>query len=323
VVDSKLEKGRGSVATVLIQRGTLRIGEPVVVGVNSGRVRQLINDHDEYLKEVGPATPVQITGLNGVPQAGESFYAVATDQEAKEIALKRSQVKREQETRRTHGHVTLDRVFDKIKEGTIRELKLIIKADVDGSVEVLSDTLGKIATDEVRTNIIHAGVGQIIESDVLLAAASDAIIIGFNVTPDSRARELAKREEIDIRHYTIIYEAEKEIKDALSGMLAPDVSQEFVGAAEVRETFKVPKIGMIAGCFVKEGRITRKDLVKLVRDGKIVYEGRVGSLRRFKDDAREVKEGFECGIGIENFNDIKVGDMIEAFAVVETARTLQ
>lgn len=323
VVDSKLEKGRGPVATVLIQRGTLRIGEPVVVGINSGRVRQLTNDRDEYLKEVGPATPVQITGLNGVPQAGESFYAVASDQEAKEIALKRNQVKREQETRRTHGHVTLDRVFDRIKEGTIRELNLIIKADVDGSVEVLSDTLGKIATDEVRTNIIHAGVGQIIESDVLLAAASDAIIIGFNSTPDARARELAKREDIDIRHYSIIYEAEKEIKDALSGMLSPDVSQEFMGSAEVRETFKVPKVGMIAGCFVKEGRITRKDLVKLMRDGKIVYEGRVASLRRFKDDAREVKEGFECGIGIENFNDIKVGDMIEAFAVVETARTLQ
>lgn len=323
VVDSKLEKGRGPVATVLIQRGTCRVGDPVVAGVNSGRIRQLINDRENLLKEVGPSMPVQITGLNGVPQAGDSFYAMASDQEAKEIALKRSQIKREQETRRTHGHVTLDRVFDRIKEGTIRELKLIIKADVDGSVEVLSDTLGKIATDEVRTNIIHAGVGPIIESDVLLAAASDAIIIGFNVSPDSRARELAKVEEIDVRQYSIIYEAEKEIKDALSGMLAPDISQEFVGAAEVRETFKVPKVGMIAGCFVKEGRITRKDLVKLMRDGKIVYEGRVSSLKRFKDDAREVKEGFECGIGIENFNDIKVGDTIEAFAVVETARTLQ
>lgn len=323
VVDSKLEKGRGPVATVLIQRGTCRLGEPVVAGVNSGRVRQLISDREEFLKEVGPSMPVQITGLNGVPQAGDSFYAVASDQEAKEIALKRSQVKREHESRRTHGHVTLDRVFDRIKEGTIKELKLIIKADVDGSIEVLSDTLGKIATDEVRTNIIHAGVGPIIESDVLLAAASDAIIIGFNVAPDSRARELSKNEDIDIRQYSIIYEAEKEIKDALSGMLAPEISQEFVGAAEVRETFKVPKVGLIAGCFVKEGRITRKDLIKLVRDGKIIYEGRVSSLKRFKDDAREVKEGFECGIGIENFNDIKVGDTIEAFAVVETARTLQ
>jgi len=323
VVDSKLERGRGPVATVLIQRGTCRVGDPVVAGTNSGRIRQLITDRDEFLKEVGPSMPVQITGLNGVPQAGESFYAVSSDQEAKEIALKRSQVKREQDTRRTHGHVTLARVFDKIKEGSIRELKLIIKADVDGSVEVLSDTLGKIATDEVRTNIIHAGVGQIIESDVLLAAASDAIIVGFNVTPDSRARELAKQEDIDIRQYSIIYEAEKEIKDALSGMLAPEISEEFVGAAEVRETFKVPKIGVIAGCFVKEGRIARKDLVRLVRDGKKIYEGRVSSLKRFKDDAREVKEGFECGIGIENFNDIKVGDTIEAFAVVETARTLQ
>jgi len=323
VVDSKLEKGRGPVATVLIQRGTCAVGEPVVAGTNSGRIRQLINDRDEFQKEVGPSMPVQITGLSGVPQAGDSFYAVASDQEAKEIALKRSQVRREQDTRRTHGHVTLDKVFDRIKEGTIKELKLIIKADVDGSIEVLSDTLGKIATDEVRTNIIHAGVGPIIESDVLLAAASDAIIIGFNVSPDSRSRELAKQEEIDIRQYSIIYEAEKEIKDALSGMLSPEISQQFVGAAEVRETFKVPKVGMIAGCFVKEGRITRKDLIKLVRDGKIIYEGRVSSLKRFKDDAREVKEGFECGIGIENFNDVKVGDMIDAFAVVETARTLQ
>jgi translation initiation factor IF-2 len=307
----------------LIQRGTCRVGEPVVAGTNFGRVRQLINDRDKTLKEVGPSMPVQITGLNGVPQAGDSFYGVASDQEAKEIASRRSQIRREHETRRTHGHVTLDRVFDRIKEGTIKELKLIIKADVDGSVEVLSDTLGKIATDEVRTNIIHEGVGPIIESDVLLAAASDAIIIGFNVAPDARSRELAKQEDIDIRQYSIIYEAEKEIKDALSGMLSPDVSQEFMGAAEVRETFKVPKVGMIAGCFVKEGRITRKDLIKLVRDGKIIYEGKVSSLKRFKDDAREVKEGFECGIGLENFNDLKVGDVIEAFAVVETARTLQ
>jgi len=323
VVDSKLEKGRGPVGTVLIQRGTLRIGEPVVAGMFSGRVRQIMDDHEQALKEVPPGIPALITGLNGVPQAGDSFLAVASDQEAKEIAQKRNQIKREQETRRTHGHVTLDKVFDRIKDGTIRELKIIIKADVDGSVEVLSDTLGKIATDEVRTNIIHAGVGPIIESDVLLAAASDAIIIGFNVTTDSRSRELAKREDIDIRQYSIIYEAEKEIKDALSGMLAPDISQEFIGAAEVRETFKVPKIGLIAGCFVKEGRISRKDLVKLVRNGKIIYEGRIGSLKRFKDDAREVKEGFECGIGIENYNDVKVGDSIEAFTVVETARTLQ
>ena len=267
--------------------------------------------------------PVQITGLNGTPQAGDSFYAVQTDQEAKELALKRSQVKREQESRRTHGRLTLDRVFDRIREGAIKELKLIIKADVDGSVEVLSDTLGKIETDEVRTNIIHDGVGPIIESDILLAAASDAIIIGFNVAPDARARELAKKETVDIRQYDIIYEAEKEIKDALSGMLSPEISEEFVGAAEVRELFKVPKIGVIAGCFVRDGRITRKDKVKLVRDGKIIYDGVIGSLRRFKDDAKEVKEGFECGIGIEGYNDIKVGDSIEAYTIVETARTLQ
>ncbi len=323
VVDSRLERGRGAVATILIQRGTCKIGEPIISGINHGRIRTIVSDQDVSLKEVGPSMPVQITGLNGTPQAGDSFYAVQTDQEAKELALKRSQVKREQESRRTHGRLTLDRVFDRIREGAIKELKLIIKADVDGSVEVLSDTLGKIETDEVRTNIIHDGVGPIIESDILLAAASDAIIIGFNVAPDARARELAKKETVDIRQYDIIYEAEKEIKDALSGMLSPEISEEFVGAAEVRELFKVPKIGVIAGCFVRDGRITRKDKVKLVRDGKIIYDGVIGSLRRFKDDAKEVKEGFECGIGIEGYNDIKVGDSIEAYTIVETARTLQ
>ena len=323
VVDSRLERGRGPVATVLIQRGTCKIGEPIIAGINYGRIRTIVSDKKEALKEVGPSMPVQITGLRGTPQAGDSFYAVQSDQEAKELALKRDQLKREHESRRTPGHLTLDRVFDRIREGAIKELKLIIKADVDGSVEVLSDTLGKIETDEVRTNIIHSGVGPIIESDILLAAASDAIIIGFNVAPDARARELAKKETIDIRQYDIIYEAEKEIKDALSGMLSPEISEEFVGAAEVRELFKVPKLGIIAGCFVRDGRITRKDKVKLVRDGQIIYDGVVGSLRRFKDDAKEVKEGFECGIGIEGYNDIKVGDSIEAYTIVETARTLQ
>ncbi len=323
VVDSRLERGKGAVATILIQRGTCRIGEPIISGINYGRIRTIVSDKDVALKEVGPSMPVQITGLNGTPQAGDSFYAVQTDQEAKELALKRSQVKREQESRRTHGRLTLDRVFDRIREGAIKELKLIIKADVDGSVEVLSDTLGKLETDEVRTNIIHEGVGPIIESDVLLAAASDAIIIGFNVVPDARARDLAKKESIEIKHYDIIYEAEREVKEALSGMLSPEISEEFVGAAEVRELFKVPKLGLIAGCFVRDGRITRKDKVKLVRDGQIIYDGIVGSLRRFKDDAKEVKEGFECGIGIEGYNDIKVGDSIEAYKIVETARTLQ
>jgi translation initiation factor IF-2 len=323
VIESKLEKGRGPVATVLIQRGTCFVGDSIVSGVHFGRVRTMTNDRAEDQTEAGPAKPVQVTGLNGVPQAGDSFMAVASDQEAREISSKRSQVKREQDFRRPQGAITLDKVFDRIREGQIKEVRLVIKGDVQGSVEVLSDTLGKIQTDEVKTNIIRSGVGAITESDVLLAAASDAIIIGFHVTPQARAREVAKTEKVDIRLYEIIYEAEDDVKKALEGLLSPDLSEEFVGSAEVRETFRVPKIGVIAGSYVKSGRINRKDKVRLVRDGKPVYEGTLKSLKRFKDDTREVKEGYECGIGLENFDDIKVGDLIESFEIVETARTLE
>lgn len=323
IVDSRLEKGRGPVATVLIQTGTCHKGDPIVAGAFSGNVRTLSNDRDQLLKEAGPSTPVQVTGLRGVPQAGDSFLVVRDAQEAREITAKRSQIKRIYESRRPMGLVTLEKVFDRIREGQIKELRLIIKGDVDGSVEVLSDTLGKIQTDEVKTNIIRQGVGGVTESDVLLAAASEAIIIGFHVAPDLRARETARREKVDIRQYNIIYEAEDDIKKALEGMLSPVISEKFVGQAEVRETFRVPKLGLIAGCYVKQGRIQRNSKVRLLRDGTVIYEGNVGSLRRFKDDAKEVKEGFECGIGIENFNDIKVGDLIEAFELVETARKLE
>ncbi|MDX9856949.1 MAG: translation initiation factor IF-2 [candidate division Zixibacteria bacterium] len=323
IVDSRLERGRGPVATVLIQRGTCAIGDPIVAGMYSGRIRTMVNDREEKMEIIGPSTPAQITGLSGVPQAGDSFLVVHDDQEAREITLRRSQIKREYEHRRPQGAVTLEKVFDQIREGQIRELRLIIKGDVDGSVEVLSDTLGKIATDEVKTHIIRSGVGAVTESDVLLAAASDAVIIGFQVAPDTRARELARTEKVDIRQYSIIYEAESDIRKALEGLLSPTVSENLVGSAEVRNTFRVPKVGLIAGCYVKEGRINRKDRIKLVRDGKIVYSGSIGSLRRFKDDAREVKEGYECGIGIENFQDVKLGDVIEAYELVETARTLQ
>jgi translation initiation factor IF-2 len=322
VVDSRLERGLGPVVTVLIQKGTCKIGDSIVAGTFSGRIRTLTNDNDLRLTEIGPSTPARITGLAGVPQAGDSFLAVKDDQEAKEISMKRSQLKREYEFRRPHGVITLERVFDQIKEGQIKEVRLIIKGDVDGSVGVLSDTLGKISTSEVKTNIIRQGVGAITESDVLLAAASDAIIIGFQVSPDSRARELARREKVDVRTYDVIYEAEDDVRKALEGLLSPKVEERFVGGVEVRNVFKVPKIGNIAGCYVKEGRINRKDKVRLMRDGKLVFAGIISSLRRFKDDAREVKEGFECGIGIENFNDIKVGDVIEAYEIVETARTL-
>jgi len=322
VVDARLERGRGPVATVMIQKGTCTVGDSVVAGVNHGRIRTITNDRDENLQQIGPSTPAQITGLNGVPQAGDTFISVKSDQEAKEISLKRTHIKREQDVRRTLGRASLDQIFARIKEGQVEELRLVIKADVDGSVEVLSDTLGKITHDEVKATIIHRGVGAITESDVLLAAASDAVIIGFHVTPDIRAREVAKHENIDIRLYDVIYEAEDNIRKALSGMLAPEVTEKFVGMAEVRDLFKVPKVGMVAGCYVKEGRFQRTDKVRLVRDGKIIYTGQLSSLRRFKDDAREVKEGFECGIGIENFNDLKVGDIIEAIEMVETARTL-
>jgi len=322
VIDGKLEKGRGPVITVLIQKGICKVGDSIVAGIHSGHVRSINNEREESLLSIGPSTPAQITGLSGVPQAGESFIVVKNDQEAKEISLKRNQIKREQDFRKKHVSVSLDQIFDRIKEGKIKELHLIIKGDVHGSVEVLSETLSKIVTEEVKTTIIHQAVGAITESDVLLANASGAIIIGFHVAIDSRARELAKKEKVDIRLYDIIYEAENDIKKALEGMLSPDIKEKFVGLAEVRNVFKIPKIGAIAGCYVKEGRFNRNDTVRLIRNGKVIYTGHMSSLKRFKDDAREVKEGFECGIGLERFNDPKVGDIIEAIELIEIAKTL-
>jgi len=322
VVEAKLERGRGPVSTVIIQKGHIQVGDPIVAGSFYGHARVMLNDRDKQMKLAGPATPIRLTGLGGVPQAGDSLMVVADDQEAREIAVKRAQLRREQEIRQGFGRVTLDKLYEQIKEGQIKELRLIIKADVDGSTEVLGETLGKIATDEVRTVIIHRGVGAINESDVILAAASNAIIIGFNVTPDGRAREAAAREKIEIKLYSIIYEVEDDIRKALEGMLAPDISEEFVGAAEVRQIFKVPKIGIIAGCFVKDGTIHRSDKVHIVRDGRIVHTGNLCSLKRFKDDVREVASGYECGIGIENYNDLKVSDSIEVYKLVETARKL-
>jgi len=322
VVEAKLEKGRGPISTVIIQKGNINVGDPIVAGSYFGHVRVMLNDRELPMKTAGPATPVRITGLGGVPQAGDSLIVVSDDQEAREIALKRTQLRREQEIRRGFGRATLDKIYEQIKEGQVKELRLVIKADVDGSAEVLAETLGKIGTDEVRTVIIHKGVGSINESDVLLAAASNAIIIGFNVTSDGRARDAAAREKVEIKQYSIIYEVEDDIKKALEGMLSPDVSEEFVGAAEVRQIFRVPKIGVIAGCFVKEGSIHRTDKVHIVRDGRIIHTGNLHSLKRFKDDVREVSSGYECGIGIENYNDVKVGDSIEVYKLVETARKL-
>ena len=322
VIDAKLEKGRGPVATVLIQKGSCEIGDSIVAGIHSGRVRTITDDRGVELQHIGPSSPAQLTGLNGVPQAGDTFMQVRNDQEAREISLRRDQLKREYDSRRPRGAVSLDRVFDRIREGQMKEVRLVIKADVDGSAEVLTDTLSKIGTDEAKVNVIRKGVGSISESDVLLAQTSEAIIIGFQVSIDTRARELARQEKVDIRLYDVIYEAEDDVKKALEGLLSPTIEEHFVGQAEVRDLFKVPKVGYVAGCYITQGKVGRRDKIRLVRDGKVIHSGQVSSLRRFKEDAREVKEGFECGIGIENFNDIKVGDLIEAFEIVETARTL-
>ncbi len=323
VIEAELEKGRGPSCTVIVQKGTVKISEPVCAGTFHGRIRVMLGDLDNKLESAGPSVPMRFTGLNGVPQAGDSFMVVKDDQEARLIASKRAQIKREYEIRRGFGRATLENIYAQIKEGQIRELRLIIKADVDGSAEVLSETLGKIGTDEVRTTILHKGVGAVTETDVLLAATSGAVIIGFNVTPDARAREMAAKEKVDIRKYSIIYEVESDIRKALEGMLAPEKREIFGGLAEVREIFKVPKLGAIAGSFVREGTIKRTSNVHITREGIIIHTGGLASLRRFKDDAREVTNGYECGIGIENFNDIKVGDLIEAFEIEEIARKLE
>ncbi|MCP4631993.1 MAG: translation initiation factor IF-2, partial [candidate division Zixibacteria bacterium] len=323
VIEAKLEKGRGPSCTVIVQKGSVNTSDPVCAGTFYGRIRVMLGDMENKLESVGPSAPMRFTGLNGVPQAGDSFMVVKDDQEARQISTKRAQIKREYEIRRGFGRATLENIYAQIKDGQIKELRLIIKADVDGSAEVLADTLSKIRTDEVRTTILHKGVGAVTESNVLLAATSGAIIIGFNVTPDARAREMAAKEKVDIRKYDIIYEVESDVRKALEGMLAPEEKEVFSGLAEVRQVFKVPKIGAVAGCFVKEGTIKRVNKVHITREGIIIHTGDLVSLRRFKDDAREVTNGYECGIGIENFNDIKVGDLIEAYEIEEIARTLE
>ncbi len=269
----------------------------------------------------GPSTPVQLTGLDGIPQAGDTFLVMDSDREAREISLKRQQLKREQDFRQVHL-TTLDDISQQIKDGQVRELNVIVKGDVDGSVEALSDSLMKIAHKEVKLNVIHSGVGTISESDVILAAASGAVIIGFRVRPNLNARRLAEKEKVDIRNYSIIYDAIDDIHNALEGLLSPEKKEEVLGTVNVREVFKVPKIGNIGGCYVVDGRILRSNRVRLVRDGIQVFEGTISSLKRFKDDVREVESGFECGIGLENFNDIKVGDVIEAYRIVESKRKL-
>jgi translation initiation factor IF-2 len=323
IIESRLEKGRGPVATVLVACGSVAVGDTIVAGVNHGRVRTIINDSGKHLTVLKPGDPGQISGLNGAPQAGDSFLVVPNESSAREITSKRMQIKREYDYRRPRGHATLENIFSRIQDEKIKELPLLIKGDVDGSVEVLAETLSAIEHDEVRVRIVHKGVGGITESDILLAATSGAIIIGFHVGPTPRAREVAAREQVDIRRYSVIYEVEDDVRKALEGLLAPAFEERHVGLAEVRDIFKAPKVGLIAGCHVKDGIIRRANKVHLMRDGKKVFTGPIDSLRRFKDDVKEVQTGFECGIHIENFNDVKVGDTIETFEIIEVARTLQ
>ena len=321
ILEAQLDKGKGITATVLVQKGTLRIGDPFLAGIYSGKVRAMFDERGNRVEAAGPSTPVQLTGLDGFPQAGDIFVATSSDREAREVSLKRQQLKREQDFRQVRL-TTLDDISQRIKEGEVKELAVIVKGDVDGSVEALSDSLMKIRHEEVKLNVIHNGVGTISESDIILAAASGAVIIGFRVRPNLNARRLAEKERVDIRTYNIIYDAINDIHKALEGMLTPERREEITGTIEVREVFKVPKVGNIAGCYVQDGKIVRSNKVRLVRDGIQVFEGGISSLKRFKDDVREVESGFECGIGLENFNDIKAGDTIEAFKIVEAKRKL-
>jgi translation initiation factor IF-2 len=321
VIEASLDKGRGYVSTIMIQSGTLRIGDILLAGANYGRVKAMFDDTGKRINEAGPSTPVVVLGLDGAPQAGEKVMVLETDREAREIATKRGQILREQSIR-TKKHITLDEIGRRLAIGNFKQLNVIVKGDVDGSVEALTDSLLKLSTQEIQVAIIHKGVGQISESDVLLASASDAIILGFQVRPSGAARRVAENEEIEIRLYSIIYDAINDVKAAMEGMLAPETEEVIVGNAEVREVFKISKIGTIAGCMVTDGSIKRNNPIRLIRDGIVIYAGKLGSLKRHKDDAGEVKSGFDCGIGIDGFNDIKMGDVIESYEQREVKRTL-
>ncbi|MCH8545610.1 MAG: translation initiation factor IF-2 [Cryomorphaceae bacterium] len=321
VVEATLDKGRGYVTTILVQRGTLRVGDIILAGQYSGRVRAMMDERGKPIKEAGPSTPVSLLGLDGAPMAGDKFNVMDDEKEARNIATRRQQLQREQSTR-TQKNITLEEIGRRLALGDFKELNIILKCDVDGSVEALSDSLQRLSTDEIQVNIVHKAVGQITESDVLLAAASNAIVIGFNVRPSANARKVAEKESVDIRNYSIIYDAINEVKDAMEGMLSPEVKEKIVCNLEVRETFKITKVGTIAGCMVLDGTIKRSTRVRLIRDGVVVYTGELGSLKRFKEDVKEVQKGYECGLNIQNFNDIKVGDIIEGFEEVEVKKTL-
>ena len=321
IIESSLDKGRGYVATVLVQNGTLRVGDVVLAGQYFGHVKAMFNERGQKMQEATPSTPALILGLNGAPQAGDKFNVMNNEKDARMLANKREQLQREQGLR-TQKHITLDEIGRRIAIGNFQELNIIVKGDVDGSIEALSDSLLKLSTPEIQVNVIHKAVGQISESDVILAAASNAIIVGFQVRPSMGARKLAEREQVDIRLYSIIYTAIEEIKAAMEGMLSPDMKEEITATVEVLETFKISKVGTIAGCMVREGKITRSSKVRVIRDGIVIYTGELGSLKRFKDDVKEVSKGFECGLNIANYNDIRVGDVVEAYEEVAVKKTL-
>ena len=321
VVEAFLDKGRGYVSTILVQTGTLKIGDFVLAGKNTGKIKAMYDERGNALEVAGPSTPVSILGLDGAAQAGDSFSVYNDEREAKQIATKRNQLQREQ-TVRTQKHITLDEIGRRIALGDFKELNIILKGDVDGSVEALTDSFQKLSTEEIQVNIIHKGVGAITESDVLLASASDALVIGFNVRPMGNARQVADKEAIDIRTYSIIYDAINELKDAMEGMLSPDIKEEITGLCEVRETFKVSKLGTIAGCMVTKGSILRNSEVRIIREGVVIFSGSLASLKRFKDDVKEVNKGYDCGLQVNDFKDIKVGDEIEGFINVEVKKKL-
>ena len=321
VVEARLDKGRGAITTVLVQQGTMKIGDPIVAGLHYGRVRSMTNDQGQAVEEAGPSFPVEVTGLTGVPEAGESFHAVADEKTAKDVAQHRHHKIREAELAKS-SRVSLEELYARIQEGDVKELKIIVKADVQGSAEAVSTTLTKLSTDACRLIVIHSGVGGITETDISLAAASNAIVLGFNVRPAPKATRFAELEGVDIRLYKIIYEAVDDIKNAMEGLLAPTLTEEDLGRAEVREAFNVSKVGTIAGCYVASGKILRNAHARLLRDDVVVWTGKLTSLRRFKDDVKEVSNNYECGIGLENYNDIKPGDIIEAYEIIETKTSL-
>ena len=319
VIESTLDKGRGYVATVLVENGTLHVGDVMLSGIHSGRVKAMFNERGTRITEAPPSTPVLVLGLNGAPQAGDTFNVMDDERSARDIANKREQLQRMQGLR-TQKHITLDEIGRRIAIGNFKELNVIIKGDVDGSIEAMADSLIKLSKEEVEVNVIHKAVGPISESDVLLAAASNAVIVGFQVRPSASARKLAEKEEIEIRLYSIIYDAINDIKDAIEGMLAPVMKEEIVCSVEVMEVFKISKVGTVAGCLVREGKVTRNTNVRVIRDGIVVYTGKLGSLKRFKDDVKEVATGLECGLNIENYNDIHVGDIVEGYEQVEVKK---